>query len=194
MGSVNTLCQECGKVMTKTGNNQKYCASCRQIVYDRQRDEGNFRSGRNKNPGVGRGKCKTHRAKCQECGNGMDKTSPAQKYHPSCRKIVDTRISYEHNVRNGHIKNPGIGTAKPMMRNELSSNWIGGGKDWQVRTFRGKECERCGSDEGDMHLHHRDRDRSNWKKENLETLCAPCHIEEHRYDIGPEHPVIRFEA
>lgn len=39
-------------------------------------------------------------------------------------------------------------------------------------------CERCGG--GPDHVHHKDRDRGNGDPSNLETLCAACHLAEHR--------------
>jgi len=121
---------------------------------------------------------KPHRAKCHECGNGMIKKSNTQKYCASCRRTVMLRQNHESKVRNGRIKNPGAGSER--------NNWKGGGRAWQIKNFRGTECERCGS-EGKMHLHHRDRVVAHWKNGNLETLCVPCHHEEHKVDGGLEH-------
>ncbi|MCW4050910.1 MAG: hypothetical protein NWE89_14370 [Candidatus Bathyarchaeota archaeon] len=134
---------------------------------------------------------KPRRAKCHRCGNGMIQKSGIQKYCASCRRIVRNRRAYLHNIKSGHIQNPGIGRAKPMLRGEGNGNWQGGAIPWQVEHFRGTECERCGSDE-DVELHHRDRDRSNWKDGNLETLCFACHRKEHTNE--PEHPTKRFYA
>lgn len=39
-------------------------------------------------------------------------------------------------------------------------------------------CNRCG-DEGDLHVHHKDRDKSNGDLSNLEILCPSCHMSEH---------------
>ena len=45
---------------------------------------------------------------------------------------------------------------------------------------RGKKCERCGYNKVEiLHVHHRDRNRSNNELENLELICPNCHGEEH---------------
>lgn len=45
---------------------------------------------------------------------------------------------------------------------------------------RGTQCERCGYAKVEiLHLHHRDRDRSNNDFSNLELICPNCHYEEH---------------
>jgi DNA-directed RNA polymerase subunit M/transcription elongation factor TFIIS len=172
-------CSECGNGMIKRAHNHKYCASCKRIEKLRTNSEYHVRSGYNKNPGAGMGTYKPCRAKCTECGNGMIKKSSNGKHCASCKKIMKTRRSHECAVRNGQIKNPGAG----HLRGDKTALWKGGSIAWQRKHFRSTECERCGSGE-EMHLHHRDRDRSNWKKSNLETLCAPCHREEHKDDGG----------
>ena len=46
--------------------------------------------------------------------------------------------------------------------------------------LRGPRCERCGYAQVEMlHVHHRDRDRSNNDASNLELICPNCHYEEH---------------
>lgn len=45
----------------------------------------------------------------------------------------------------------------------------------------GEKCNGCEATE-DLHVHHRDRDRSNNDPENLEVLCKDCHWDIH----GPE--------
>ncbi len=175
-------CTECGNGMIQKSGVQKYCASCRRVVERRQTYDSAVRMGKIKNPGMGDGWFKPRRAKCHECGKGMIQKHASQKYHASCAKTAHVRTRYERNIITGEIKNPGAGSHG---RGEDNSNWKYGARPWQIREFRGTECERCGS-KGQMHLHHRDRDWRNWKKGNLETLCVPCHQEEHRNDEGPE--------
>ena len=45
---------------------------------------------------------------------------------------------------------------------------------------RGKKCERCGYDRYQiLHVHHKNRNRSDNRPENLEIICPNCHYEEH---------------
>lgn len=45
---------------------------------------------------------------------------------------------------------------------------------------RGVVCERCGYNKKEiLHVHHKDRNRSNNDMENLELICPNCHYEEH---------------
>lgn len=61
------------------------------------------------------------------------------------------------------------------------------------------ECERCGYNEvpGILVVHHRDRDRTNHKLENLQILCPTCHEAEHylygdgRFQRGKNQKVAR---
>jgi DNA-binding transcriptional regulator YiaG len=50
---------------------------------------------------------------------------------------------------------------------------------WEFRKAHLKAtCEVCGIDDG-LVLHHKDRNRSNNKRSNLQTLCRSCHSREH---------------
>lgn len=44
----------------------------------------------------------------------------------------------------------------------------------------GKACNICGKTEGQIDCHHRDKNRNNNKKENLQVLCARCHALLHK--------------
>ncbi len=45
---------------------------------------------------------------------------------------------------------------------------------------RGKRCERCGFDKVEvLHVHHKNRDRTDNTLENLELICPNCHYTEH---------------
>lgn len=49
--------------------------------------------------------------------------------------------------------------------------------------LRGPVCERCGYFKYEiLHVHHKDRDRSNNDFSNLEIICPNCHYEEHYLD------------
>lgn len=53
-----------------------------------------------------------------------------------------------------------------------------------IRSERGARCERCEFDAEPkiLQVHHRDRDRSNNTRENLELLCPNCHALDHLRD------------
>lgn len=45
---------------------------------------------------------------------------------------------------------------------------------------RGDRCERCGYAKREiLHVHHKDRNRTNNELSNLELICPNCHYEEH---------------
>jgi hypothetical protein len=45
---------------------------------------------------------------------------------------------------------------------------------------RGVACERCGYSKKEiLHVHHKNRNRSDNRSENLELICPNCHYEEH---------------
>jgi hypothetical protein len=49
--------------------------------------------------------------------------------------------------------------------------------------MRGMKCESCGYNKYEiLHIHHKDRDRSNNKFENLELVCPNCHYEKHHIE------------
>ena len=48
----------------------------------------------------------------------------------------------------------------------------------RVRHLRRDACERCGAGEM-LQVHHINRDWADNRPENLETLCATCHMKEH---------------
>ncbi len=63
---------------------------------------------------------------------------------------------------------------------------FGTGKGWGIgKRYRGEVgcCERCGYDDcvEILVIHHKDRDRCNNIRKNLEVLCPNCHAVEH-YD------------
>lgn len=49
---------------------------------------------------------------------------------------------------------------------------------WRARKHRKPACEECGT-AVDLHVHHKDRDRTNNDPSNLRTLCSSCHLKLH---------------
>ena len=50
--------------------------------------------------------------------------------------------------------------------------------EWRARKFRATVCERCGAT-SNLHAHHKDGNKENNTRENIETVCATCHISGH---------------
>ena len=75
------------------------------------------------------------------------------------------------------------------MKGEKNWGWKGGSRSkhptkpfyWVIALEHyPQHCNRCLS-ENDLHVHHRDRDRSNNYYGNLEFLCRSCHSKEHNF-------------
>lgn len=49
--------------------------------------------------------------------------------------------------------------------------------------FYGRKCAVCGKTEGQIDVHHKDRNRKNNKLDNLIVLCPKHHAEEHTKDL-----------
>ncbi len=71
---------------------------------------------------------------------------------------------------------------------EKHANWKHGRDAYRSilsRTGREKMCEVCKTqDERILAVHHKDRNRSNNKEDNLAWLCHNCHFLVHHYDVG----------
>ena len=69
--------------------------------------------------------------------------------------------------------------------NKLEKNprWIDGRKVYIKIAFEvyklEKKCNNCGKDE-DLDIHHKDENRKNNKKSNLQVLCGFCHNSHHK--------------
>lgn len=119
---------------------------------------------------------------CIDCNEPMMQNSGIHRRCAACTDKTRKRRAYLHSVKSGKIKHPGVGRAKLMLKGKKSVNWSGGSIPWQVKNFRKDACECCGSDDR-VELHHRDRNITNWKKGNIETLCRTCHMKEHAQEI-----------
>lgn len=68
--------------------------------------------------------------------------------------------------------------------------WNGGSSlQYALKNHKKRNCNRCNS-KSSLDLHHIDRNRSNNKPNNLETLCRSCHKLEHKDEV--EHPIHRY--
>jgi hypothetical protein len=61
---------------------------------------------------------------------------------------------------------------------EANNNWKNGVGTYKIKMADVHSCERCGSTEF-LLVHHKDADRGNNDRSNLEKLCKRCHQLEH---------------
>jgi len=101
--------------------------------------------------------------------------------HPGCRNLSADGYCEEHKAE-GKRKNWAKDDEKRGSSNERGYNW-----NW--RKVRNNKlsidplCERCkkkGRVVVARLVHHKDRDSSNNDDTNLESLCVPCHEDEHK--------------
>lgn len=67
-------------------------------------------------------------------------------------------------------------------QHENNPNYTHGRSSYRNRRLKESEmkCERCGFDDPRaLQVHHKDKNRKNNRLENLELLCANCHLIEH---------------
>ena len=130
---------------------------------------------------------------CSVCGNPYTPSGRCSKYCPECkiiylkRKAADRQQAYR--VKNGLIKNPGVGSGNAQGRGRDHHSYTTGlGCDFQDRRRQVKDerryCERCDADlltatRYQWCIHHRDHDRTNNVDSNFELLCKRCHQIEH---------------
>jgi hypothetical protein len=116
--------------------------------------------------------------KCQ-CGRLKYRTASECKYCHNKKLAENQRWTDERRQKNG--------TAHA---GEKHWDWKGGIGSWrgtgtlrvmrEIRTRRGNKCERCGTTEGQIHVHHiKDRDATGgiWDNgdSNVLVLCGTCH-------------------
>lgn len=106
---------------------------------------------------------------CATCGKEIDK-SPSQMKRSKTGNYYCSR-SCSNSMNNKLFKSgenhPNYKTGEATYRNIIQEDSI---------------CERCGFDNiKALEVHHKDRNRHNNKRENLEILCANCHMIEHKH-------------
>ncbi|HET8686521.1 MAG TPA: HNH endonuclease [Methanosarcina sp.] len=127
-----------------------------------------------------------------ECGTEYTPTGPAAKFCPVCadtkRKEASRRGAQTYRIKNGLIKNPGVGKGGAPTRGAASSTYKNGIAFFMKsrKTIREERryCERCNVDlisanRWQWVIHHRDHNRGNNTVENFELLCKRCHQIEH---------------
>jgi len=118
---------------------------------------------------------------CALCGVSFQfKGRTRAKYCVACRKIAQRRRSYEHRVKTGSIKHPGVGSGGAQF-GTANHQWKGGVHikytgNYRKRCFRvwDRRCVICGCTSR-ICVHHIDGDVHNYKLRNLVPLCHRCH-------------------
>lgn len=112
---------------------------------------------------------------CQICAEEFQPRSGVAKVCDTCRPEWERRKKQERHkktyIRKGYNQ-----------KKENNNSWRGGIGVFVEMAYNDysleKKCNRCGS-ESFLCVHHKDRNRRNNAKENLEILCKSCHQKEH---------------
>ena len=127
---------------------------------------------------------------CKTCGNSFIPKAPAALYccgQPSLSKDRQLKYRQDYCRRMGREVGVGKGNSSkhkgvnhPAYKNGWTSYKLVG------RALKNElgECQRCGKDLRDATrwewvCHHKDHDRTNSTRDNLEILCKRCHQLEH---------------
>ncbi len=114
---------------------------------------------------------------CLKCN--IEIINPRKGLKFCCSKCRVAFNSYKSRVKQGLIKNPGVGSGGNQIGNNNHQYKTGIGI-YNKLAFSSKPhlCERCESTEN-LLTHHRDHNRKNNSLENLEILCKKCHQKHH---------------
>lgn len=128
---------------------------------------------------------------CQACGNTFVPTAPAAKYccgAPSKSKEALRKYAAAYRARRGSEVGVGKGRSSKN-RGPTHSQYKNGWTAYKQIGRQMKEeigcCERCDRDltkatRWEWVCHHKDHDRTNSSRDNLELLCKSCHQIEHK--------------
>lgn len=103
--------------------------------------------------------------------------SKHQCNYQGCRNLTTERYCEPHRKATEKAYDESRGTATERGYDAL---WA---KVRSMKLNRDPLCERCdksGRDVPAALVHHVDRDPRNRREENLESMCLPCHVKEHR--------------
>ena len=109
---------------------------------------------------------------CITCGTGFQPTSNRQKYCKECSHQRDLKRCRDY------YKRTTILIGRGHLRGEGSPNFKSGIGIYHRLKEEIKACERCGSIEN-LCVHHKNRDRKDNTRGNLEVVCKSCHQKEH---------------
>lgn len=122
---------------------------------------------------------------CKDCGVSFTYFGRGRCYRcAQCRKINNTKRSWDHMVAKGRIRNPGVGSGGAQF-GEQNHQWCGGTRlvylaNYRLRCFRHWKpvCVVCQQDY-DIEVHHVDGDGKNHSSTNLIPLCHEHHWRVH---------------
>lgn len=104
---------------------------------------------------------------CANCGKEIDR-------YPSLLKKSKTGNLYCSKSCSNSVNN------RLFKSGQNHPNYKTGESSYRKIIKKDSVCERCGfKDIRALQVHHKDRDRHNNKRVNLEILCANCHMIEH---------------
>lgn len=131
--------------------------------------------------------------KCTICNEDYTPVGPSSRYCLECgieyKRKQACMATQKHRVKNGTIKNPGVGSGNAQgLGKDHHSYTTGIGCNFQDIRKKIKEerryCETCHKDLKDATrytwcVHHIDHDRTNNIDSNFQLLCKRCHQIEH---------------
>lgn len=128
-------------------------------------------------------------ALCEDCKEPYSKTGRNQKRCVKCKRVNASKLVYNHRVKSGSIKQPGVGSGNAQGSGESHHTFKNGiGRFLKSTLLKDvRYCEKCGKDliSAGTHewcKHHRDHDRNNNPSDgsNWELLCKSCHQLHHQ--------------
>lgn len=106
--------------------------------------------------------------------------------NPKCGKEIERALSEIKRSKTGNVycsKSCSNTINNTLFKSgENHPNYISGISSYRKMRMGkvGAKCEKCGIDNPCvLEVHHKDRNRKNNKIENLQLLCANCHLIEH---------------
>jgi len=181
------ICAECGTSFQGRNPNCKYCSKKCMKIGERRRENQRRQLEREKN---------IRTVKCLKCGKVFNTYLSVKKYcSVICREAYHDKNRDKKRIRrltcftcekkfSSRYKDKKYCSsickkisAKQRKRNE-NKNYSSSHKALLSEDMI--KCERCGYDQYPvLERHHKDVDRNNNKRENLEVLCPTCHKVKH---------------
>lgn len=128
---------------------------------------------------------------CKTCGNNFTPSGPGGLYCLACprpSKGKSAEYTREYQRRKGAAVGVGKGNSpknKGASHSQYKTGWTEYKKTGRQMLCELGACERCNKDlsnatKWEWVCHHKDHDRTNPARDNLELLCKSCHQIEHQ--------------